>query len=165
MSRTDESVLASLAKALAPGGWISIGHHAALRRMNPLAPGAAAMTVYRVLEEQEVPLQDPALMQRWSLLIHALALARGAHETKIPIGKALWEMGYTEQRINQLLVAGSDMLSQLIPRLARRLQSSGGRMDFTPLMRLVLTAERHEERAENARLEIARSYARHQPKE
>lgn len=163
MTRTDESVLASIAAVLgAPGERISMRDHAALRRMDPLDPAAAAMVVYRLLHEREMPLQGHRLTQRWTVLVHALALSRGAHDPAVPIGRALWGMRYTEQRINQLLGADFDNLSQLVPRLARRLHSSGSRMDFAPLMRLVLAAGRNEERAGRARLEIARSCARHQ---
>lgn len=166
MSRMDESVLASLANALSDsGGYVGMGNHAALRRMNPLAPGVAAAVVYRLLAEQEVSLDDDARLLRWCVLVHALALARGAHNKGIPIGKGLWAMNYTERRINQLLFADFDGLAQLVPRLARRLRSSGGALDFAPLMRLVLTADINPEAADKARLDIARSCAREQPKD
>lgn len=162
---TPESVLASLAKLLAqPGERISMGDHAALRRMNPLEPGAAAAIVCRLLAERGVDLDalDDAHLLRWCVIVHALALARGAHSKQAPIGKALWEMGYSEPRINQLLVADFDGLAQLVPRLARRLQSSKvATLDFTPLAYLLLANS--EEGRSRARLSIARSCARHQP--
>lgn len=166
MSKTDESVLASLAHALSDaGGYVGMGTHAALRRMNPLAPGTAASAVYRLLADQEISLDDDARLLRWCVLVHALALARGAHDGRTSIGKGLWAMNYTERRVNQLLVADFDGLAQLVPRLARRLRASGGAIDFAPLMRLVLSAGINPQAADRARLDIARSCARDQPKD
>lgn len=165
MSRSDESVLASLAHALSDSsGTVGMGAHAALRRMNPLAPGIAASVVYRLLAEQGVSLEDDARLLRWCVLVHALALARGGHDRRTSIGKGLWAMNYTERRINQLLVADFDGLAQLVPRLARRLRASGSALDFVPLMRLVLTADLNPKAADRARLDIARSCARDQPR-
>ena len=88
-----ESALASIAKVLAhPGERISMGEHAALRRMNPLQPGPAAAIVCRLLLECDIALadNDDAQLLRWCVIVHTLALARGAHNKAMPIGKALW---------------------------------------------------------------------------
>ena len=161
-----ESALAGMASTLAhPGERISMGEHAQLRRMNPQEPGAAAAIVCRMLFQRNVPLADEAdhgQLLRWCVIVHALALARGAHIKGMPIGKALWEMGYSELRINQLLVADDAALAQLVPRLARRLRASDVTvMDFIPLMYLLLASS--SEGKNRARLSIARSCARYQP--
>lgn len=162
---TLESALASIAKVLAhPGERIGMGEHAALRRMNPLEPGAAAAIVCRLLADREVDVDalTDAQLLRWCVIVHALALARGAHSRQTPIGKGLWDMGYGEQRINQLLVADFDGLAQLVPRLARRLHSGNvAAMDFMPLAYLLLAS--NEDARSRARLSIARSCARYQP--
>ena len=156
------SALANMAKVLRhPGERISMGEHAALRRMNPLQPGPAAAIVCRLLQERDITLpdSDDAQLLRWCVIVHALALAHGAHSKAMPIGKALWEMGYSEQRINQLLVSDADGLAQIVPRLARRLHASKvAAMDFVPLMHLLLASS--EEVRNRARLVIARSCVR-----
>lgn len=166
-SSTPESVLASLAKVLAqPGVRIGMGEHAALRRMNPQEPGAAAAIVCRLLLERDVTLDDDNGDQllRWCVIVHALALARGAHSKAVKIGDALVKIRFIstdgrEHRINQLLGADAAMLAQLIPRLARRLHANGAEMDFLPLMELMLTAGRDEVRADAVRLQVASSCA------
>ena len=71
-------------------------------------------------------------------------------------------MGYSEQRVNQLLVSDADGLAQIVPRLARRLRAGKvAAMDFAPLMYLLLASS--EEGQNRARLAIARSCARYQP--
>lgn len=160
-----ESVLAGIARVLAhPGERIDMKDHAALRRMNPVDPGPAAAIVCRLLLDRDVALadDDDAQLLRWCVIVHALALARGAHSKAVPIGKALWEIGYSEQRINQLLVADAPGLVQIVPRLARRLHAGkAAAMDFLPLMYLLLASS--EEGRNRARLAIACSCARHQP--
>lgn len=165
MSRTKESVVARLAGVLSdPGGRIGMGEHAALRRMDPLSPGASAIIAYRLLAAQDVPLDDEELMRRWCLMVHVLALARGAHDPRAKIGEMLWKLGLTEARINQLLAADFPTLIQLAPRLARRLHASSAvkALDFMPLAGLILNADRDAAAAHRARLTIALSVARNQ---
>lgn len=167
MPPSNESVLASLASTLAaPGERISMRHHAALRRMDPLHPQAAAGVVCRLLDQQGVSLDDDDLLMRWCVLVQALALAYGAHDRSAHIGQGLWTMHFTEKRINQLLSADFPNLAQILPRLARRLRASKcSALDFAPLMRLVLGVGRHDKLTDRARLDIARSCARYQPTE
>lgn len=156
----DTKSLYELARRLAdPGVRISMADHAALRRMQPLAPGPAALPTYSLLSEVGVALDNADSVRRWTVIAHALALARGGHEPARKIGTALVEMKFSEARLAQLVSADFDLLSDIIPRLARRLNSqSPPRMDFAPLMRLLLTVDRDLPEAERARLEIARSF-------
>jgi len=167
-------MLARLARRLAnPGNTagnvpgLSMGDHAALRRMEPLAAGRAARVVYGLLAELDVPLDHAELVQRWTVLIHALALAHGAHEKSISIGTALFAINFGEARLEQLLSADFAVLADIVPRLARRLHSKSQRMDFSQLTNLLLNIDRDSDKAEKARQDIAKSFviAAHHEKE
>lgn len=172
MSPTE--ILARLAGRLAePGNMVihgrglSMGDHAALRRMDPLAPGRAASIIYGMLAEHDVPLEDNDLVQRWAVLIHALALVHGAHEKSTSIGTALGAINFGEARLAQLLSADFFVLADIVPRLARRLHSKQQRMDFSLLAHLLLYVDRDPAKAEKARQAIAKSFviAAHHEKE
>lgn len=153
------TALAALSNRLSdPGKRISMGDHATLRRMDPLSPGRAALVVYGLLAELGVPLAPPEALPCWCVLTHALALARGAHDRAQSIGVALVAINFGEARVAQLLSADFALLSELTPRLARRLHAQQQRMDFAPLQRLLFAADRDSEATEKARLEIARSF-------
>lgn len=172
MSPTE--ILARLARRLADPGntagngrGLSMGDHAALRRMDPLAPGKAASVVYGLLAELDVPLDHAELVQRWTVLIHALALLHGAHEKSTSIGTALSAINFGEARLEQLLSADFGVLADIVPRLARRLHSKSQRMDFSQLTYLLLHIDRDPDEAEKARQNIAKSFviAAHHEKE
>jgi CRISPR system Cascade subunit CasB len=139
------------------------GDHAALRRMDPQHPGAAALPLFHALDRAGLEDGDaPATVRRWALIVHCLALARGRHDWHAPTGKMLFEIGLSEARLDQLLAADLDVLFDLLPRIARRLAAQGGAIDWVPLARIVRWAGLHEDSAEEARLTIARSFARAQ---
>lgn len=156
---TRVELLRSLASRLAaPGERISMADHAAIRRMDSAAPASAARAVYSLLADVGMPLDEADDIDRWILLVHALALARGAHDPSVFIGDALIKIHFGEARLQQLLSADRALLADLVPRLARRLSSQQQRMDFAPLMRLLMAVDRDTEEAEAARLAIARSF-------
>lgn len=156
---TRVELLRSLASRLAaPGARISMADHAAIRRMDPTAPASAARAVYTLLADVGMALDETNDIERWILLIHALALARGAHDPGVFIGDALVKINFREARLQQLLSADKALLADLIPRLARRLSAQQQRMDFAPLMRLLMAVDRDTEEVEAARLAIARSF-------
>jgi len=155
------SCVAALAGRLS-GSALPTGEHAALRRMDPAAPGRAALTLYRLLADAGIDTSGPESEKRWALVVHALALARGRHDRTRRIGAVLAEIGVSEARLNTLLAADFDVLLDLVPRLARRLDASGASADWLPLVRLVLSTgyASQEEQADEARLTIARAFAR-----
>jgi len=172
MSPTE--MLTRLARRLAEPGntpgngrGLSMGDHAALRRMDPLAPGRAARVVYGLLAELDVPLDHTESVQRWTVLIHALALAHGGHEKTTSIGTALVSINFGEARLEQLLSADFAVLADIVPRLARRLHAQSQRMDFSQIVYLLLTIDRDSHTAEKARQDIAKSFviAAHHEKE
>lgn len=139
---------------------LGMGELAALRRMDPLAPGKAANVAYSLLHEVGVDLDDTEAVRRWSLIVHALALVRGAHNPAEYVGKTLTAMQFGDARLAQLLSADLPLLSELVPRLARRINAAQKQIDFAPIAELVLSIDRDADRAEAARLSIARSYVR-----
>lgn len=138
------------------------GIDAAIRRMDPANPGAAATPALRELAEAGLDLDGlhPEHLSAWLLIIHTLALARWRHEPRVKIGQCLAAMRLGDNRLKQLLSADFETLQQLLPRVARRFASftEVPGMDFMPLARLALAASARSEDLEPARLEIARSY-------
>lgn len=156
--RARASALAAMAGQLADPGFPT-GEHAALRRMDPRPGriGGAALPFERLRAGAGVGEGDA---ERWALVVHALALARGRHDPRRPTGAALREAGLTDERLDLLLAADLDTLFDLLPRLARRLAASGAALDWLPLVEVVMNAGRDEAAADRARLRIARGYAR-----
>lgn len=159
----DEQRLKALAERLRDGKRTSMGQLAALRRMDPAAPGKAATVLYALLDELDLNLERADLVRRWALVLHALALARGNHHPDIPLGKALHAIAFSEARLAQLLTADLDSLTDLLPRIARRLASQSQPADWRPLLNLVLLSDTPE--LDAARLLIARSFVLHTPRD
>lgn len=140
------------------------GINAAIRRMDPANPGAAATAALRAMAEAGLDLDslNTERLSAWLLIIHTLSLARWRHEPRIKIGQGLAALRLGDNRLKQLLSADFETLQQLLPRLARRFAgcTEVPGMDFVPLARLALAAGAWPDDLEPARLEIARSYTR-----
>ncbi len=142
-----------------------MGLLAALRRFDPVTQGRACLfeTTQVLLKagvEDKLGGADAVRQHlRWAVLVHCLALAKGAHQPggRSP-GEALANLSYSEGRLRQLLQADEALLLQLMPLLARRMAASGGSVDWVPLARLLLHADIDEPRADQARAWIARGY-------
>ena len=98
------------------------GGFAGLRRMDPDDPDTAAF--WRLMAGEEL-LGNPVIERKWGLILHGIALmtrtaggddvaSRSAHNGSIPVGRALYENGYSETRFNRLLTARG----RYAPRLA-----------------------------------------------
>jgi CRISPR type I-E-associated protein CasB/Cse2 len=136
----------------------STGDSAALRRMDPLAPSAAATLVAaRLLEGAGAPVANGRNWADWLLILHAMAIARGRHAPEATVGKTLVELGFTEQRLCALVEGDRDSLIDLLPRLARRLSAQGMATNWTTLAHLFLHAD---DPGGWPRVRIARDYAR-----
>lgn len=142
-----------------------MGLLAKLRRFDPVTQGRACLfeTTQVLLnagvEDQLGGAAAARLQLRWAVLVHCLALAKGAHQAggRSP-GEALAHLNYSEARLRQLLQADEDLLLKLMPLLARRLAAHGTMFDWLPLARLLLHADIDEPRADAARAWIARGY-------
>ncbi|MGH7087830.1 MAG: type I-E CRISPR-associated protein Cse2/CasB [Stellaceae bacterium] len=156
------AVLARLSAVLR-GQNLGTGTEAALRRLDARRPDPRhAISLHRLFAEHGISPATPDLTVRWSAIVNALALCRGAHQRNRPCGEALHEIGVSEQRLAMLLAADCETLIDLLPRLARRLFASGQGMDWWPLARLTLTVGSNPDEADRMRSRIARDYVRAQ---
>ena len=141
---------------------------AALRRMDPDAPDAPAF--WRLLAHHELA-GNPAVESKWALILHGIALMtdtsenRSAHSANTPVGRALYLGGeehrdsgfFSETRLNRLLTARGPMMRTLLARMFRML-GTGRPFDWREMAQLILYDGYREDRAENARRNIARAY-------
>lgn len=130
----------------------------ALRRFHPATHGRhCALETERVLHRAGVHSGSTEEHLRWAVVVHCLALVRGAVGTRGP-GQALAQIGYGESRLRQLLQADAALLLHLMPTLARRLHAKGAAVDWWPLAKLLLHAGRNEPAADEARAWIANDF-------
>ena len=157
--------MASIAGTLAHKSF-SMGEKATLRRMNPRVPGAAVVSVQRLLHGAGVSRIGDDDFERWTLIVHCLALARGRHDPRKATGKVLHDVFHgRESRLTQLLAADGDVLFDLLPRVARRLDSADAAIDWLPLAQLAPWASRPDDNfatAEKQRRDIALDFVRAQ---
>lgn len=144
------------------------GDLAELRRMDPDAPDAAAF--WRLMAQQEL-LGNPAVESKWALILHGIALMtntsknQSAHSGSMRVGRALFLGGedhrdspfFSETRLNRLLTARGPMMRTLLARMFR-MMGTGRPFDWREMARLILNDGYREDRAENARRQIARAY-------
>ena len=117
--------------------------------------------VESVLSAAEISTADAATTDRWSLLLHCLALARARRVQRdaATTGRILARLPMSEMRLRQLLEADFDRLADLLPRLARWLDAASTQIDWQPLAELLLhTGTDAEARADRARRRIVRGY-------
>ena len=146
------------------------GDLAALRRMEPESPDAAAF--WRLTTRFDV-LRGTESERRWGLILHGIALmtriagddamGRSAHVRGLPVGRALFDGGdsnrttafYSESRFNRLLTARGPMLRTLLARMFRMMAAADARFDWYQMSQLIMS---EGERAERIRRSIARDY-------
>lgn len=142
------------------------GGLAGLRRMDPDEPDAAAF--WKLMAEEEL-LGNPAVERKWGLILHGISLmtrtaggddvaSRSAHLGSIPVGRALYESGYSESRFNRLLTARDDMLRVLLARMFRMLAAADASFNWREMAQYILNEGYDEERAEEGRRRLARAY-------
>ena len=154
--------LRAIAAQLSSPG-VNMGMLAALRRFNPVTDGQ-----HNVFEVQQVLLgagidlsaNSPAQPQ-WALVVHCLAIVRGAHHDLRDTGGRLADLGLSEARVRQLIEADAALLVDLLPALARRLAAAGVTLNWWPLALLVLSLDDADPaRGQGARREIAQGFIR-----
>ena len=145
------------------------GDLAALRRMDPESPDAAAF--WRLTARYDV-LRGAESERRWGLILHGIALmtktggdtiGRSAHVRGLPVGRALFIGGdvnrttafYSESRFNRLLTARGPMLKALLARMFRMMAATDQGFDWYQMSQFILS---EGDRAERIRRSIARDY-------
>ena len=161
-----------LANSIAAEGF-NRGDLAALRRMEPDEPDAAAL--WRLTARYELS-GSPEVERKWALVLHGIALmtktagddaaGRSAHVRGMPIGRALFSGDnperttpfYSETRLNRLLTARGAMLRTLLARMFRMMAAANQGFDWYQMAQLILSDGYDEERADRIRRNIARDY-------
>ena len=143
------------------------GGFAGLRRMDPDEPDTAAF--WRLMAREDL-LGIPEVERKWGLILHGIALmtrtggddvtGRSAHDGRTPVGRALYESGYSETRFNRLLTARGDMLRVLLTRMFRMLAANQATFDWREMATYILNEGYDDEAAERNRRRIAREYYR-----
>ena len=140
------------------------GDHARLRRMSPQDPSVPIF--WKLMARNGMP-RNPDVRQ-WGLITHGIALmsqgGRLAHTPRVPVGKALYEGDgsrvpfYSEDRLATLLTARGPTFYRILARLFRMLGSAGCSFNWREMAWLILNESEHEDRSEEASLEVARAY-------
>lgn len=143
------------------------GGFAGLRRMDPDEPDTAAF--WRLMAREDL-LGNPVIEGKWGLILHGIALmtrtsgddvaGRSPHDGWIPVGRALYENGYSETRFNRLLTARGEMLRVLLARMFRMLAADQATFDWREMATYILNEGYDDEAAERNRRRIAREYYR-----
>jgi len=140
------------------------GERAALRRMNISTPARTAGLVTGLLMtagfENPQKISD-AVFRRWSILAHCAGLLSGTGKTNAHsgewsrgLGQRLSVAGYSENRLMRLTSAKGTALEDQVVRAVRYLaQANGAPVNMKTVRDLI-----DPERAESARLTIARNY-------
>ncbi len=143
---------------------VDMGLLAALRRFNPLTDGRHSLfETQKVLLNAGIDLSaDSQSQQRWALIVHCLAIVRGAHHGQRDTGAKLAGLGLSEGRLRQLIEADGPLLCDLLPTLARRLAAASVTLNWWPLAELALTLDDEDGRArsQRARLQIVQGFLR-----
>lgn len=134
-----------------------MGLLATLRRFDPMKQGRQSLfETTQVLMQADI--HPGELHDRWALVVHCLALVRGAHNGHSNPGAAMAAMHFSETRLRQLVQADAALLFDLMPRLARRLAAHGQAVNWWPLALMVLHTGRDEPRADKARSDVIAGY-------
>lgn len=142
------------------------GQHAALRRMylTRNRPDEAIGVVMGLLHRagvSQIEWNSQAAFDRWSLLAHVAALLSGTaaqapHAPGRKLGRALWEAGYSENRLMRLTSTRGPALDDQVRRAAQFLAKAGQvPVDLQTIHQLISD---NPATAETARFEIARAY-------
>ena len=141
---------------------LSTRDHALLRRMYLTGKPAADGVVIKLLAHAEV---DPVEYRRdyiaWQLLTHAAAVLSGTgkknpHNSKRGFGEALFEAGYSENRLLRLTaVRGEPLRDQLVLSIGLLAHTGVASFNLWTLLSLI---GRDRGRAEKARIRIAQDY-------
>ncbi len=156
-------ILASLARQIKHA---KPGTYARLRRFDPSKhPKAAVFETEGLLHAAQVPARGDEQHQRWSLVLHCLAITQGAHDGRSSAepGAVLATLRFSEARLQQLVEASYPVLADLMPRLARRLAAASVAVNWWPLADLMLYTDTAQETiAQQARRRLVRHYLQSQ---
>lgn len=110
----------------------------------------------------------PDLLRTWAGITKTIALSTkvgdqqtvGPHDGYMPLGKALFDTGYSEARLKSLLNADTDSIEPLLERMARFMHAKEQKFNWNDAARLALTKHRSPNERDADRTRIARDYYR-----
>lgn len=139
------------------------GDRAMLRRW---APGQSVpLAFYRLwLRHLETDLPSQPQTESWMAVVWGLAtMGTGAHDPMRPLGRALAESGYSEGRLERLLSAPQDVLTEMLMDAVRFLATKHERFNWVDAAIFLLTED--AEKREGIHRRIALAFYRHLPKD
>jgi len=136
---------------------------AALKRMTP--EGKRPLAFHRfVIRYVPEPWLGGHFDTAWQTLIAGLALQPAhPHDSQRPLGRALADIGLSEDRLERLLAAEGTVLHTLALRAARRLATHQARANWNDYARLLFAP--NDEAREQINTRIARDYYREPAKQ
>jgi len=145
---------------------ITTGDMAGLRKLDPRRPTESAF--WKVCGQLEIDQAATRIVESWAVMFRIIATGtkvgeertEGPHDGSMPLGKALAQSGYSQNRIKTLLDADEIALLPIVERTARFLQSKGQKFNCNDAARLVMTEHRSPEQRDRDRTRIARDYYR-----
>ena len=147
------------------GSEMRTGEKASLRRMNIANPDGAMF--WRMMSQRGMPRNlDMEGIRKWGLIMHGIAVMshteNRAHNPNWRVGRVLFEVigGSSDNRLATLLAARGTILHQNLARLFRRLSVATRAFDWYEMAWFILNEGCYEERADEARIKIARAYYR-----
>ena len=156
--QTSRQLLSALARRI-HAQHLTTGAKASLRRgsRHEVVRQAAFHLVSSHIPEYEM---QSDISTRWAAIAQCIALAGTSSPSVSRDGTTLAAAGLSESRFARLLAShGDGMLDQLL-LVARVLHSKDVSLGWSELGELALSDERYEERADRARLGLARDYYR-----
>ena len=145
---------------------ITSGDMAGLRRLDPRRPTES--TFWKVCSQLGIDQSSPDVVRSWAIIFRMIAAGTkvgqtqtdGPHDGNLPLGKALAQCGYSQNRLKTLLDADPTALVPIVERMAGFLYSKGQKFNCNDAARLVMTKHRTAEQRDSDRTRIARDYYR-----
>ena len=156
--RPDREIAGLIAAQLAEEHF-GTGTLAELRRLDPArSPTSPAMLRLLI---RHVPTDHPGTLQVWTLFIHCIATVTPQAGDRRPLGRALFEAGFTEGRFSRLLATRGEGMADAMPRTMRFLRAKGvafAPADLWAFLHATMTPAPDAQRADAARTRLARAY-------
>ncbi|MDN5938814.1 MAG: type I-E CRISPR-associated protein Cse2/CasB [Salinisphaera sp.] len=136
------------------------GDRAKLKRMGISGPTPLAYHRF-LLRHVPEQWQGPSMAMAWRTVISGLAYQhQNPHNPKVPFGRALADIDYSELRLESLLAAGDRVLATLTLRATTRLAAKRARCNWKDIAWLLFAA--NDESRERSNRRIARDFYRTQ---
>ena len=164
MSRREEvRVIAGKLAGAFGQEYFSTGDRAELRRMR--LRQTPPFSFWRLLDNAGKRFNDGSAtvdeyeLWRWQLVALGMAImSPNHHNPKMPVGRVLQDINYSEQRLARLLKSRGVEFNAQYLRMVRQLAASNEAVDWRELAWFIFAQDISEKWAENCRLKIASNY-------